>query len=179
MIRHLVAWGDDKNLSGYYNREVLSLPHEDDWVIFQDRDVWWPHPHYMKQIEEVIQNHGKNFDLFTCMTNKVGTAYQVNPRMQKIEDSKEHYKCAVSMWRGHGARIEDITSRSPISGMVIIVKKALLTQGRKLKDGLLLGADNEFHYIAQESNKRIGLIKGVYVWHYYRGNDPTDKTHLL
>ena len=178
MIKHLVAWASDKNLSGYYNNEMEALPSEDDWCLFQDRDVWWPHPNYMNQIEEVINKYGDKFDLLTCMTNKVGTAYQVNQRMAKVESSVEHTACAVNMWRGHGARLEDITNNSPISGMVILAKKSLITEGRKLKDGLLLGADNEFHYIAKESNKRVGLMKGIYVWHYYRGDNPHDKSHL-
>lgn len=178
MIKHLVAWASDGNLSGFYNRELLSLPSDQDWCLFQDRDVYWPHPHFFKHIEEVITKHGSKFDLLTCMTNRVGTQYQVNARMSKIESALEHYNCAVSMWRANGARLEDITNRPPISGMVILAKKALITEGRQLKDGLLLGADNELHYIAKESGKRVGLMKGVYVWHYYRNNQRNDVSHL-
>ena len=179
MIRHLVAWTSDKNLSGFYNRELEALPSDDDWCLFQDRDVWWPNPHFFKDIERVVQKQGDKFDLFTCMTNKVGTMYQVNRRMYKVDNIEDHVQCALNMSRAHGASVEDITNRPPISGMVILAKKSLITQGRKLKDGLLLGADNELHYIAKESNKRVGLMKGVYVWHYYRGNDINNKSHLL
>ena len=178
MIKHLVAWSSDGNLSGFYNRELLSLPSDNDWCLFQDRDVWWPHPHFFRHIEEIIKRHGDKFDVFVPMTNRVGTSWMVNPRMSKVENGKEHEDCAVSMWRGHGAAVEDVTNKSPISGLVILAKKALITQGRQLKDGLLLGGDNEFTYIAQESNKRVGLMKGVYVWHYYRNNDRSNTAHL-
>ena len=179
MIRYVTPWASDKNLSGLYNREILALPNDDDWICFTDRDTYFPHPNYGNHIEAVINRHGEQFKLLTCMTNRVGTAYQCVKNMWTVEKGLAHEDRAKSLWYANGVSIEDITERSPISGMLILVQKRFITENRPLKDGLLLGGDNEFHYIAQESGENVGLMRGVYVYHYYRNGVPTNKQHLI
>ena len=177
-FRHIIPWTSDRNLSGFYNREIMSLPSDDSWVLFTDRDTYFPHPFYGKHIEAIINRHGNTFDLLTCMTNRVGTDYQCVRGMWSAEHGLTHEDRAKSLWLAQGVAIDDITDRSPISGMAILVKKKLLIDGGLIKDGLLLGADNEFHYIAQQSGKKVGLMKGVYLYHYYRNGNPANKKHL-
>jgi hypothetical protein len=156
----------------------MALPSDDSWILFSDRDTYFPHPHYGKHIEAVINRHGNKFDLFTCMTNRVGTGYQCVRGMWNTDSGKAFEDRAKSLWLAQGVAVEDITANTPISGMAILVKKRLLTEGRQLKSGLMLGADNDFHYIAQESNKRVGLMKGIFIYHYYRNGDRNNTRHL-
>ena len=175
---HIVPWSSDKNLSRFYNRMVMKLKSDDSWVLFTDRDTYFPHPQYGKHLEAIINRHGDKFDLFTCMTNRVGTDYQCVRGLWGEENGGVIEQRAKSLWLAQGVAVDDITDRTPISGMMMLVRKSLLTKGRELKDGLLLGADNEFHYIAQESGKRVGLMKGVLIYHYYRDGKRDNKAHL-
>lgn len=176
---HIVPWTFDKNLSGFYNDKIMSLPNDNDWVMFTDRDTYFPNPDYGKHIERIIDKHGKNYGLFTCVTNRVGTGYQCVKNAWTIEKGIAHEEKSKSLWYAHGVLVEDITNNSPISGMMMLVQKKLLVEGRLLKDGLLLGADNELHYIAKESGKKVGLMKGVYIYHYYRNGQRDNKKHLI
>ena len=179
MIRYITPWASDKNLSKVYNDELMALPSDDDWICFTDRDTYFPHPNYGAHIEAIVNKHGNTYKLLTCMTNRVGTGYQCIKNAWTIEKGLAHEDKAKSLWYAKGVLVDDITDLSPISGMLILVQKRLLTEGRLLKDGLLLGADNEFHYIAKEQGAKVGLMKGVYVYHYYRNGQRDNKKHLL
>ena len=176
---HFIPWATDKNLSGYYNDKIMSLPNDYDWALFTDRDTYFPHPFYGKHIEAVLRNHGDKYKLFTAMTNRVGTSYQCVHGMWTADKGLDHEDRAKSLWLAQGTNVEDITDKSPISGMLILVQKRLLSDGELLKDGLLLGADNLFHYIAQEYGFKVGLMKGIYIYHYYRNGIRENKKHLL
>jgi hypothetical protein len=179
MIRYIIPWTSDKNLSGFYNREICNLENDDDWACFVDRDTYFPHPNYGNHIEAIINKHGVTYKLLTCMTNRVGTTYQCVKNMWTVEKGAAHEDRAKSLWYAKGVEVEDITNSTPISGMLILVQKKFITENRLLKDGLLLGADNDFHYIAKESGEKVGLMRGVYVYHYYRNGVPTNKQHLI
>lgn len=176
LFTHYVPWTSDKDLSGYYDFTIRNSP--TDWVLLTDRDVFMLHPHYGLHIEEVIRKHGNKFTLLTSLTNRVGTPYQVNQRLSKIEDMSILTDAAISHWRAHGARVEDITGKSPISGMLMLVHKRLLDEGREIKGNGLLGIDNFIHYLARDNGMRVGLMHGILCYHYYRNNDRNDTSHL-
>jgi len=175
LFTHIVPWASDRDLAGFYNFHILNAPTE--WVLFTDRDVLMPSPEYGLHVDEVIKRHGDKISLFTCMTNRVGTSYQVNARMWKVEDMSKHVEAAKIAWRAHGSNVVDITNDSPISGMFMLVNKRLLS-AQKIEGSGLLGIDNKLHYIAQETGQRVGLAKGIYCYHYYRGGDRNDTSHL-
>jgi len=179
MIKYITPWTSDKNLSGFYNRETLALPNDNDWVCFTDRDTWFPHPFYGRHIEEVIEKHGEDYRLMTCMTNRVGQGYQCVPGMWNIENGKSHEDISKELWEKNKAEVINISDKPPFSGVLILVQKKFITENRLLKEGLLLGADNQMAYIANEHFENVGLMTGIYVWHYYRGGDQSNKSHLL
>ncbi len=178
-VLYITPWATDKNLSGFYNRQIIALENDDDWVCFTDRDTYFPHPQYGNHIELIIREHGDEFSLMTCMTNRVGTSWQCVKNAWTIEKGKAHEDTAKKLWAEHGPAVINVADRSPISGMLILVQKRFLTGNRLLKDGLLLGADNEFSYIANEYLENVGLMTGVYVYHYYRSGQQSDRSHLL
>jgi len=175
LFTHIVPWASDRDLAGFYNFHILNAPTE--WVLFTDRDVLMPSPEYGLHVDAVIKRHGDKFSLITCTTNRVGTDYQVNRRMWNVEDMSKHVEAAKMAWRAHSDNLIDITNDSPISGMFMLVNKRLLS-ARNIKGEGLLGIDNQMHYIAQETGQRVGLAKGIYCYHYYRGGDRNDTKHL-
>jgi len=178
MIRYIIPWSSDKNLSGLYNREIMALPNDNDWVCFCDRDTYFPDPFYGVHIEQTIKAN-PDYSLFTCMTNRVGTAWQCVKDKWTVEKPKAHEDIAKRLWYNNGTEVVNISDRSPISGMFILVQKRFITENRPLKDGLLLGGDNDFSYIANEGLENVGLMTGIYIWHYYRNGILNDKSHLL
>lgn len=147
------------------------LNHED-WAVFVDRDAWFPHPHYFK----LIDHHSKGeYGLLTCMTNRVGTNYQCVKGMWKEEDISKHVNKALDM--GDDTGVIDITDKSPLSGVLIMIKKSEWEKTKGFDNGIL-GVDNSIHYAFRDAGLKVGLMTGVYLWHYYRNGDRFNTKHI-
>ena len=51
MVYYHTPYDVNGNIGRYYNQVMSELPNLSDWVVFTDRDTWFPHPHYGKIIE--------------------------------------------------------------------------------------------------------------------------------
>ena len=60
----------------------------------------------------------------------------------------------------------------------MLVKKSAWLESDRFKEAGLLGIDNSIHYAIRNMGGKVGLMKGVYVQHYYRGGDMSNKSHL-
>ena len=153
------------------------LSHDDDWVVFTDRDVWFPHPKY----GDIIDGYSKNqeYGLLTCFTNRIGNSYQCqNGKYWKVESNLEHVEIANKMFDDYGYEILDITNKRRMSGMLIMLKKSTWKSSGGFKEDGLLGVDNTILMNVRSSGGKAGLMMGVYVWHYYRNGNKKDKSHL-
>ena len=72
----------------------------------------------------------------------------------------------------------DITDISPISGVLMLLNKGLWKKACGFEEKGILGIDNSIHYRVQALGQRVMVMKGVYVYHWYRGGNPSDKRHL-
>jgi hypothetical protein len=177
MIHYNIPWATDKNLSGAYNRFMKMIP-DDDWACFVDGDARFTTNFWGKQIEMIVNLHGDKYNLMTCYTNRVGTPYQCLNGTWDY-DEKQNREIGEALFKAADHHVQDITNRTPISGVLILCKKSLWHKFGGLPDGMLLGADNEFHYGAQRVGAKVGLMTGVYVEHWYRGGRRENKSHLL
>ena len=146
------------------------------WACFVDGDAMFTTPDFGNQIEEIVLKHSE-FDLFTSVTNRVGTKYQCVEGTWEIEDMNTHRNIGKMLQLNRRLEIEDITNSAPFSGVLMLVKKSAWTNSSKFKESGLLGIDNSIHYAIRNIGGRVGLMKGVYVMHYYRGGVGNDR-HL-
>jgi GT2 family glycosyltransferase len=180
MIYYRIPWSTDKNLSKAYNREMELIPTENDYCCFIDRDAMFLHPFYGLQIEHIIEN--SNFDLYTCMTNRVNCKQQLHgyPSNWRGNDIENHINIATRLYEQRKYEIEDITGIIPgISGMVMILKKSTWSKIGGFKGQGMLGIDNQLHYDVRDCGGKVMLMRGVYVYHYYRNGDCKNTKHLI
>jgi len=176
VIYYFTPYSTDKNLGKYYN-SCLELIPDGCWACFVDGDAMFTTPNFGHQIQEIVEANSE-FDLFTCMTNRVGTKYQCVDGLWEVEDMLTQRNFGKMFQLNKRLEVEDITNNAPLSGVLMLVKKSAWSASQKFKENGLLGVDNSIHYAIRNINGRVGLMKGVYVQHYYRGGNINDRSHL-
>lgn len=76
-------------------------------------------------------------------------------------------------------RVVDVTDLRVFSGFFLCIKKSLWTKIGGAKEAGMLGIDNNLHRRIRNAGERLWLAKGLYLYHWYRGGDRNDTTHLI
>lgn len=164
-----------QNLGWAYNN-FMNIIGDDDWACFLDHDATFTTRYWYYQLYDIINKH-KNFGLFTAVTNRIGNKPQLVLNVDpNNHDIKYHREIGKSIQEKKYDNIIELSNvRQPLSGVVIFIhKKTWLTNGG-FKDGFL-GVDNDIHIKCINNNIKVGLMEGVYVYHWYRGDG--DRTHI-
>jgi hypothetical protein len=146
------------------------------WACFTDGDAMFTTPNFGHQLEEVIKANPE-YDLFSCMTNRVGTNYQLIGSWTE-NSMHEHRELGKFLSNSRRTEVIDITNEAPISGVLMLVRKSAWFTSKRFKETGLLGVDNSIHYAMAAQDSKVGLMRGVYVMHYYRNGNKNDKSHL-
>ena len=168
-----VPYSPDGDLGGAYNRFMQLLP-EDGWACFLDHDAIWTTRHWYDQIARAI-TAVPNAGAITAVTNRIGNARQLARRAPADHDMRKHRKFGMVQLVQHGEKLVDITNAEPMSGVVIILSKVAWRACGPLPSGLL-GVDNYLHAALRRAGRRVFLMPGLFVYHWYRGDG--DKSHI-
>jgi len=160
------------NLGWAYNNFMKLLP-EDDWACFLDHDATFTTRYWYHQLENIIKKHSE-VGLYTCLTNRIGNLQQlVNGIDKENHDIKYHRQIGKQLQEEHYGDVFSITN--PLSGVIILISKKTWKTVGGFIDGFL-GVDNDIHKKCLDNNIKVGLMGGVYVYHWYRGDG--DVSHL-
>ena len=64
----------------------------------------------------------------------------------------------------------DVTNTHCISGVVMLIKKSVWRKAGGFKSGFL-GIDNDFHQRVVKLGDKVGVMRGIYVYHCYRADN--------
>jgi len=176
MIYYHTPYHVGGNLGKYYN-DVCSGLKPGDHVCFTDRDTWFPYPRYGDIIANCVD---RGFDLLTCYTNRVARDFQtINKRFWNVEPANAHTTIAADLAKQHGDMIVDVTDEEYTpSGMLLLLSCESWKHYGPFKEEGILYVDTDFGNRVKNQGGRIGLMTGVYVWHYYRNGNIYDQRHL-
>jgi len=177
MIYYTTPYNLEKNIGAYYNDFMRLLPAEA-WACFIDGDARFTTNNFGHQLQDII-NANPICNLFTAVTNRVGTKYQCVQGMWDVNDANLHRKKGLELQQFYKTSCIDITNMPPLSGVLILLKKSMWTACGGFLENKMLGIDNSIHYRVRDKGGCILLMKGVYIEHYYRGGDSANKQHLL
>ena len=157
-----------KNLGYAYNKFMERLE-DDDWACFLDHDAMFTTENWYHQLESIIKKHPA-FGLFAAKTNRIGGDA---PQKAKVDrdnhDIKYHRRIGQEIQNCHYDSIALLNEKSRlISGVVILIKKSTWKKVGGFKDGFF-GIDNDIHSRCLAHGYKVGVMKGVYVYHWYRG----------
>lgn len=162
------------NLGWAYNTFMEIVP-DGDWACFLDHDACFTTRYWYYQLEEILKSKTE-FGLFTCNTNRIGCGYQ---RLQGIDynnhDISYHRKVGKKIEEERYGQVLDITYQPPLSGVLILISKKTWKEVNGFKDGFL-GVDNDIHKRCSKAGIKVGLMTGIYLYHWYRGDG--DISHL-
>jgi hypothetical protein len=199
MIYYLTPFCSQKRLGHIHNQYCALVPNDDDYICILDPDVMMLHPHQMKWIEDIVlSEEWQKYDVLGCMTNRVGIDQQVSRSVSvtwerigsKIVEKEflEHKETMFDLYdvKKHTIYADIIHDKNKfiieeaevVAGFLMIFKKSIWNQ---IKFEESIQFDMKFCNAVKQSGGKIGIMKGIYVFHNYRmGKDNIkDKTHLL
>lgn len=153
------------NIGRGYNEHIKHLP-DDAWICINDSDSLYLNPKFGHQLNDIINEHGDEYALFGCVTNRLGGKHQLyNNEFSNDMDVKNHFEIAMKLG---GEKYSEVEETSGIAGvMMLFSKKTWLAVGGFEENNI--ACDTAFNR-AIRANKlgKVGLMKGVYLFHSYR-----------
>ena len=168
-VHHITPGRSDKNFGKAVNQIVESLPDED-WICLRDIDTLpMYHEKFFQQCEEIANS--REFDLVGCMTNRLGLHYQlINGRKSNDPNILAHRIIAKDLFEEHGSKVYPLNQT--IGGLLMLFPKSIWLKAGKFPEG---GIEIKGHFIdyifckqVKKIRGKIGIAKGIYLFHYYR-----------
>jgi GT2 family glycosyltransferase len=183
MIYTTVPYNLDKNIGVYYNNFMDMIPNDDDFACFVDGDTMFLTPYWGKQLQDIIENN-PDCGFFTAVTNRVACPWQIEESSNWSSDNiNEHRELAKNIETNKSLTVEDVTdkieSKNWFSGFLILIRKSTWKNIGKFAEVGMIKVDNDYHRRAYLAGETVLQMKGVYLYHWYRGGDFTQRDHLM
>jgi GT2 family glycosyltransferase len=167
-INYIISYGYDKKIGNYLNKIVGKFP-DSDYICIMDGDTMFFENDFGDYLNEVV-NRYPDTHLFGCMTNRLGLDYQLHGGKINNNPSVLYHKdIAVARRMEHGTDAELINR--PVAGFFMLARAMIFKEIGFQKeivnpDGRYF--DYDFGQRLLAKNGEIRLIKGLYMFHYYR-----------
>lgn len=171
-IWYLQPYDVGKNIGGCYNEQISLLP-DDDWICLLDHDCMFLRPDSKKQIQEIVDKG--EYELYGCMTNRLGKGDQVWPDMFDVSHIDRHINVAHYCNDFHYGQCKP--TEGIIAGMLMLFRKSTWKRVGGFQENSIY-----FDKIFSRKIEKRAVMLGVYVFHLYRWQQPNPrayKQHLL
>jgi len=173
MIHTYIAYAPKEhqgNLGWAYNN-FMSYLKDDDWACFLDHDACFLTPTWYTLLNRAIENNPE-YGLFTCYTNRIGQKKQILPkiRQDKAEENHNiayHRTIAKELEKKKGHKCSEM--KEILSGVLILISKQTWEKSGGFSNGFY-GVDGDIHKSCIKAGIKVGLMEGLYVYHWYRGD---------
>jgi len=182
-IHYIQPYRADKNIGKAINDaiEQISAPPRDcdgHWVCLTDHDMMWLLPDTKAHVEEIL--YTTEYDVLGCMTNRLRSPEQlVGGRFNEDDRIREHIRIAGECWQNAGPMVVD--AQGVMAGMMLCFRiRAWEAVGGFVEDTPCF--EWHFDFETRKMGFKVGLMKGIYIFHAYRlwSNHPkTDTKHLI
>jgi hypothetical protein len=112
------------------------------------------------------------------MTNRLRAPYQLyKGQFSNDPNIENHIQIANELWELNGTKVAD---GHGVAGMCMIFHKSVWNQIKLTENSIFF--DKDFCAMARKKGMRVGVAKGVYLFHLYRWgqkNPFSYKGHLL
>lgn len=160
-IRHIRPFSATKNIGAEYNQVISELPH-DCYVCLTDGDVLFLTSEWGNQIEQIIKAN-PDYDLITCMTNRISLKDCLLYGEFMDKPIETQIELAEIAWKDHKTDVK-LTTVAP--GMLMIFHKSLWLKHKFRENSIIF--DRQFSNDVIRSGGKIGVAKGLYIFHLYR-----------
>lgn len=170
---------------GAVNNKYMQMLGPDDWAIFIDHDAFVTTKEWYLQICDIIVEHGKEYGMFTAMTNRwrhgeagkhiyseMAENYNYVDNCNFGQEKADELYSEVERWTWDFAHV---------AGHFFVISQKAWQKIGGFKEGFF-GVDTHLFESVQNLGGGVGLMKGVYVFHGYRliGNgEHVKRAHVL
>jgi hypothetical protein len=183
MIWFFTPYSFEKRLFDAWDKYMNLIQDKEDWACMMDGDVAFFRNDFGHHIREYIDKY-PGFSLFSCYASRSGTDWMLPKDHQfSSQDIIVHKKLAEKYFVEQHLGITDLNNR--VTGhLMVIQKKTWLNIRDEVKrissDRTLLGVDTIISRQVLATGGKVGLMQGIYVFHYYRHLEGrSNKSHLL
>jgi GT2 family glycosyltransferase len=167
MIRFCSPYSPERDLGKAYNDEMRLTPSPNDWVCLTDLDCQFLTADIGHQLQEIV-NMNPDAGMLTALCNRVGNLEQCYNRI--INDDSNilnHRRIALQLQKTKRQDVRELSG--VISGFLMLIKKSTWEEIGEFPEGRgLLGVDNLISRKVLATGKKILLMEGVYMFHFYR-----------
>lgn len=172
-INYIQPYATDMNIGREYNIACSRVP-DDEWICITDQDVCFLHPKTKAQIQDIVEKHGNFFSLLGCMTNRVGLGYQLAGKgFFDQKDMGFHIGQAEYFHKDYYGEVQSLNR--VIAGFLMLFPKKVWNYVKFEENSIYF--DQKFSTDVMAKGGKIGLMKGVYVWHSYRLGQPNPRKY--
>jgi len=168
------------NLGYAYNKFMELLPNNDDWGCFLDHDAMFTTNDWYVQMNSIIKKNPK-LGAFGARTNRLNSTYQLVGNIDVYNhDIKYHRKIGKHLQTKYYDDlfvIDENTAQKGFSGVFILLKKSIWKKIKGFKTDGFNHVDNDLRYRLEEHNIPFNIMNGVYVYHWYKADDPYKRCH--
>lgn len=169
-VHHITPGRSDLNYGKAINDLIYDLPDED-WICIRDIDTLPLHHRvFFKQCEEIAESG--EFDLVSCMTNRLGVGYQLHGgEMSNNWNIKHHIHIAHELYNKHGSNVIKPPGEILAGLMMLFSKKTWENVGGFREGGVAVKGqtiDNLFTRSVIKIGGKLGIAQGIYFFHIYR-----------
>ena len=170
----------EKNIGCAYNKFMEIIPNDDDWGCFIDHDAMFTTHNWYHQLCKIV-NDNPNLGAFGARTNRINSTYQLVGNIDVYNhDISYHRKIGDHLQKKHYGdlfTIDDHTHQTGFSGVLILIKKSIWKKIKGFKTDGFNHVDNDLRYRLEEHNIPFHIMNGVYVYHWYKADDPYKRCH--
>ncbi|MEI7424185.1 MAG: hypothetical protein WCK18_18930 [Prolixibacteraceae bacterium] len=183
MIYFFTPYAFNRKLFDAWDQYMELVPDPQDWVCMMDGDIAFFRNDFGHHIEKYTQKY-PDVSIFSCYASRSGTPWMMPTNHQF--DSRNiivHRKLAEDCAINHKLELEVLNRR--VTGHMMLMRKSTWVQFRdKIKEASasrdLYGIDTIICKQVLLGGGSICLMKGIYVFHYYRHMEGSNnKSHLL
>lgn len=158
-----------------YNRFMEMLPLDSDWGLFLDHDAMFTTKDWYIDIDMITDSN--NIGMYSCMTNRIGNEFQIPDNVDRNNhDILYHRKIGADVRDKNKNSVTVVNHRKhPISGVMILIKKSVWNDVGGFCSGFF-GVDTDIHARCNKNGHHVGIMNGIYVYHFYRGDG--DNSHV-
>ena len=168
----------EKNLGCAYNKFMDILPNDDDWGCFLDHDAMFTTYDWYNQINDIIEKNPK-LGAFGARTNRLNSTYQlvgnIDVHNHDIAYHREIGNHIQKKYYDDLFVVDKNTAQTGFSGVLILIKKSTWNAVGGFKSAGFNHVDNDLRYRLEEHDIPFHIMNGVYVYHWYKADDPYER----
>lgn len=170
-VHYISPYSQSKNIGKAINDAIAVLNIDNnDWIVLSDHDVLFLLPDTKLRIEQILAK--TDYNLLGCLTNRVSARQQrLTDTIDNNDSILHHIQVARRNWQNNGHAVE--LFKGDVAGFLMCFKKQTWIDHNQFEENSLV-FDRYFTRAVRLFGGKVGIMKGIYVWHTYRleSDDP-------